>query len=226
MTELIYNISKEAASQLLWVSTRTIDRYLASGRLTSKRMGNKVMLAQDEVLILRKETDNIEINSVEVISSDDHNESSSYGVWVNNTHLALGAEQLGQIIDDRFGKFATMLENKDNLIEEKNAMIFGLQKRIGEMEVKIQSMVALPDHTNEKEQLVAQKKELQNRLENINKNLSKEELKNNIFIWLLIIVWIIISMLMFRNPATGSNNTATSDTPTSDTPTAVIEEVK
>jgi len=43
-------------------------------------MGNKVMLAQDEVLILRKETDNIEINSVEVISSDDHNESSSYGV--------------------------------------------------------------------------------------------------------------------------------------------------
>lgn len=226
MTELIYNISKEAASQLLWVSTRTIDRYLASGRLTSKRMGNKVMLAQDEVLILRKETDNIEINSVEVISSDDHNESSSYGAWVNNAHLALGAEQLGQIIDDRFGKFATMLENKDNLIEEKNAMIFGLQKRIGEMEVKIQSMVALPDHTNEKEQLVAQKKELQNRLENINKNLSKEELKNNIFIWLLIIVWIIISMLMFRNPATGSNNTATSDTPTSDTPTAVIEEVK
>jgi len=96
--------------------------------------------------------------------------------------LALGAEQLGQIIDDRFGKFATMLENKDNLIEEKNAMIFGLQKKIGEMEVKIQSMVALPDHTNEKEQLVAQKKELQNRLENITKSLSKEELKNNIFI--------------------------------------------
>lgn len=226
MTELIYNISKEAASQLLWVSTRTIDRYLASGRLTSKRMGNKVMLAQDEVLILRKETDNIEINSVEVISSDDHNESSSYGVWVNNTNLALGAEQLGQIIDDRFGKFATMLENKDNLIEEKNAMIFGLQKKIGEMEVKIQSMVALPDHTNEKEQLVAQKKELQNRLENITKSLSKEELKNNIFIWLLIIVWIIISMLMFRNPATGSNSATTSDTPTSDVSNAVIEEVK
>jgi hypothetical protein len=56
------------------------------------------------------------------------------------------------------------------------------------MEVKLQSMIALPDHTNEKEQLVAQKKELQNRLENLNKNLNKEELKNNIFIGLLIIV--------------------------------------
>lgn len=50
MTDLIYNISKEAASQLLGVSTRTIDRYLASNRLTSKKMGNKVMLAQEEVM--------------------------------------------------------------------------------------------------------------------------------------------------------------------------------
>lgn len=200
MTDLIYNISKEAASQLLWVSTRTIDRYLASGRLTSKRMGNKVMLAQNEVLELRKETDDVEINSVEVISWNE-NHDSNYGAGTNNTGLSLGAEQLGQIIDERFGKFATMIENKDNLIEEKNSMIFGLQKRIGEMEVKLQSMVALPDHTNEKEQLIAQKKELQNRLENLNKNLNKEELKNNIFIGLLIIVWIIISMLMFRNPS-------------------------
>ena len=221
MTELIYNISKEAASQLLWVSTRTIDRYLASGRLTSKRMWNKVMLAQDEVLELRKESDNIEINSVEVISEHDHSHST-YGAWTNNTGLSLWAEQLWQIIDERFGKFATMIENKDNLIEEKNAMIFGLQKRIGEMEVKIQSMVALPDHTNEKDQLVAQKKELQNRLENLNKNLSKEELKNNIFIWLLIIVWIIISMLMYY-PASGSVSsgdiTATNTAP-------AVEEIK
>lgn len=210
MTDLIYNISKEAASQLLWVSTRTIDRYLASGRLTSKRMGNKVMLAQNEVLELRKETDDIEINSVEVISGNDNHEIH-YGAGTNNTGLSLWAEQLGQIIDERFGKFATMIENKDNLIEEKNSMIFGLQKRIGEMEVKLQSMIALPDHTNEKEQLVAQKKELQNRLENLNKNLNKEELKNNIFIGLLIIVWIIISMLMFWNPTTGWTNSDTWD---------------
>lgn len=219
MTDLIYNISKEAASQLLGVSTRTIDRYLASGRLTSKRMWNKVMLAQNEVLELRRETDDIEINSVEVISSNDNNDIH-YGTGTHNTGLSLGAEQLGQIIDERFGKFATMIENKDNLIEEKNSMIFGLQKKIGEMEVKIQSMVALPDHTNEKEQLIAQKKELQNRLENLNKNLSKEELKNNIFIGLLVIVWIIISMLMFWNPSTGwTDNTTTWET------TPAVEEV-
>lgn len=204
MGELIYNISKEAASQLLWVSTRTIDRYLSSGRLTSKRMGNKVMLAQNEVLELRKESDDIEINSVEVVSGWD----VQYGAGTNTTSLAMWAEQIGQMMDERFGKFTTMLENKDNLIEEKNAMIFGLQKKIGEMEVRIQTMVALPDHNNEKEQLISQKKELQNRLENLNKNLNKEELKNNIFIGLLIIVGVIITMLMFRNPNTTASQSS------------------
>lgn len=201
MTDLIYNISKEAASQLLWVSTRTVDRYLANGRLTSKRMGNKVMLAQDEVLALRRESDDIEVNSVEVVSSSDYQQS--YGAGSNNTSLALGAEQIGQIMDEKFNKFATMLENKDNLLEEKNAMIFGLQKKIGEMDARLQSMIALPDHQNEKEHLSSQKKELQNRLDNLNKNLQKEELKNNIFIGLLVVVWIIITILLTYNPSSG-----------------------
>jgi len=68
MSDLIYNISKEAASQLLGISTRTIDRYLAQGKLTSKKTGNKVMLAQDEVLLLKKEGDDIEINDIDIIS--------------------------------------------------------------------------------------------------------------------------------------------------------------
>lgn len=220
MTDLIYNISKEAASQLLWVSTRTIDRYLSSGRLTSKKNGNKVMLAQDEVLSLKKENDDIEVNTVDVISGSDYH--SSYWAGTNNTSLSLGSEQLGKLMDEKFDKFTTMLENKDNLLEEKNAMIFWLQKRLGEMESKLQSMIALPDHHNEKEQLLWQKKELQNRLDNLNNTLKKEETKNNIFIGLLVIIGLIIVMLMFRNPtAWGTNQNNTS----SNTNVPAIEEV-
>lgn len=124
MTELIYNISKEAASQLLGVSTRTIDRYLASGRMSSRKKGNKVMLAQEEVLTFKKESDDIEINDVEVVSVSDYHRSinaneASYWAGTNNTSLSLGAEQLGEMLETKFNKFATMLENKDNLLEEK-----------------------------------------------------------------------------------------------------------
>lgn len=204
MSDLIYNISKEAASQLLGISTRTIDRYLAQGKLTSKKTGNKVMLAQDEVILFKKDDDDIEINDIDVISWSEYH--SSYGPGTNSMTLAPSGEQLGKLIDEKFDRFTSMLENKDQLLEEKNTMIFWLQKKIGEMETKIQAMIALPEHHNEKEQLLTQKKELQNRLENLNSSLKKEEMKNNIFIWLLVIVWLIIMMLMFWNPISTSKS--------------------
>jgi flagellar hook-associated protein FlgK len=104
------------------------------------------------------------------------------------------------MMDEKFNKFATMLENKDNLLEEKNSLIFGLQKKLGEMESKLQTMIALPDHHNEKELLLTQKKELQNRLDNMNGSLKKEELKNNVFIGLLVILGIGLIFWMFWDP--------------------------
>ncbi len=187
------------------------------------------MLAQDEVLLLKKEGDNIEINDIDVISWSDYHESSdyraSYGAGTNTMSLATGNEQLGKLIDEKFDRFTNMLENKDHLLEEKNTMIFWLQKKIGEMETKIQAMIALPEHHNEKDQLLTQKKELQNRLENMQNSLKKEEMKNNIFIGLLVIVWLIIMMLMFWNPRsiTTSNPTWWSDT--INATTQAIEEV-
>lgn len=179
------------------------------------------MLAQEEVMTLKGESDNIEVNSVDVISWSDFH--SSYWAGTNNTSLSMGAEQIGKIMDEKFDKFTTMLVNKDNLLEEKNGMIFGLQKKIGELETRIQSMVALPEHHSEKEQLVSQKKELQSRLENMDRSLRKEEMKNNVFIGLLVIVWLVIVMLMFRNPSTNTPDTSSLDNLNN---TTAIEEVQ
>lgn len=38
--------------------------------------------------------------------------------------LAPSGEQLGKLIDEKFDRFTSMLENKDHLLEEKNTMIF------------------------------------------------------------------------------------------------------
>jgi len=59
MSDKIYNVSKEAAAQLIGVSTRTIDRYISDEKLTSKKVGNKVMLNQAEVMKMRSEYDNL-----------------------------------------------------------------------------------------------------------------------------------------------------------------------
>ena len=38
MSDKIYNVSKEAAAQLIGVSTRTIDRYVSDDKLSAKKV--------------------------------------------------------------------------------------------------------------------------------------------------------------------------------------------
>ncbi|MDR2190960.1 MAG: excisionase family DNA-binding protein [Candidatus Peribacteria bacterium] len=47
-----YSLTRDKASVLLGVSTRTIDRYIKSGRLSYKKVGNKVLLSRDELATL------------------------------------------------------------------------------------------------------------------------------------------------------------------------------
>ena len=50
-----YSITRESAAKLLGISTRTIDRYIRSGKLSYKKVANKVLLAREEVVILQEE---------------------------------------------------------------------------------------------------------------------------------------------------------------------------
>lgn len=190
MEQMIFNVSKEAASQLLWVSTRTIDRYISAGKLKSKKVWNKVMLSQQEVVHLRWENENIETSSIDIISD--------YYTWSTDM-VTNNTESISKLMDEKFDTFMELIKDKDSLIEEKNSFIFGLQKKLWELENKLSTMIALPDHANEKQEILNQKMELQNRLETAQKTLKKEELKNNVFIWLLVIVGIVIALLLFWN---------------------------
>lgn len=187
---MIFNVSKEAASQLLWVSTRTIDRYISAGKLNSKKVGNKVMLSQQEVIGLRSESDNIETSSIDIIQD----------YYTGNTDMvAQNTESISKLMDEKFDTFMELIKDKDSLIEDKNNFIFGLQKKIWELESKLWTMIALPDYANEKQEIINQKMELQNRLEIAQKTIRKEEVKNNVFIWLLVAVGIIIALLLLWN---------------------------
>jgi excisionase family DNA binding protein len=55
MSQLTYSISRESAASYLGVSTRTIDRYVKSGKLSYKKVANKVILAKEQVDELKDE---------------------------------------------------------------------------------------------------------------------------------------------------------------------------
>jgi len=193
MSDKIYNVSKEAAAQLIGVSTRTIDRYISDDKLSSKKVGNKVMLNQLEVLKMRSEYDQVPSSNgkVNVISADTLNSlektNSSYGGGVN-------IDELASLLDEKFEKFEHALQEKDHLIEDKNKVIFMLQNKVGELETKIKSMIALPDYTQEKQELMDDKKKMEHLIEKLEKDTAKMSLENRVYLTIIIIVIIIMGV--------------------------------
>jgi len=86
------------------------------------------------------------------------------------------------VIDQKLDKFVLIFKEKDKMLEEKNKVIFMLQQRIGELETKIQHMVALPDYNKEKQDAILEKERLEARINELKGNVKNEKIKNLIFI--------------------------------------------
>jgi len=167
-----YNVTREVAAKSLNISTRTIDRYIKSGKLSYKKIANKVLLAKEEVLALKQEfaTLHQELNT-EII-----NQSPT-----NTTNLTNKGD-LDSAIDQKIEKFFLIFKEKEKMLEEKNKMIFVLQQRVSELETKIQHMVALPDYNKEKQEAIIEKQKLEEKIGQLKNMIKSEKLKNLIFI--------------------------------------------
>jgi hypothetical protein len=85
-------------------------------------------------------------------------------------------------IEEKIDKFSLIFREKDKMLEEKNKIIFMLQQRIGELETKIQGMIALPDYTKEKQEALAEKQRLEEKLAQLKGKLKEQEMKTFVVI--------------------------------------------
>ena len=184
-----YNLSREKAALELGVSTRTIDRYVKSGKLSYKKIANKVLLANDEILALKQEFAQLHTE----VSSELIHEATEKTYPVTSNPVAVRAD-LDQAIEEKIDKFFLIFKEKDKMIEEKNKIIFVLQQRIGELETKIQSMIALPDYNREKQATLLEKQKLEERIEQLKTSIKSEKTKSFV---LLIMAFVFISLALF-----------------------------
>ena len=168
-----YNVTREVASKSLNISTRTIDRYIKSGKLSYKKIANKVLLAKEEVLELKQEfaTLHQELNT-EIINQSNTTQTTSLA----------NKGDLEDAIDQKIEKFFLIFKEKEKMLEEKNKVIFVLQQRVSELESKIQHMVALPDYNKEKQEAIIEKQKLEEKIGQLKGMIKNEKLKNLIFI--------------------------------------------
>ena len=71
-----------------------------------------------------------------------------------------------------------------------------LQQRIGELEAKIQTMVALPDYNKEKQQAIEEKRILEEKLAKMKNKVKEQETKTYIVL-IFAIIFIIIACLFY-----------------------------
>jgi hypothetical protein len=102
-------------------------------------------------------------------------------------------------IDEKLDKFYLIFQEKDKQIDEKNKIIFMLQQRIGELEAKIQTMIALPDYNKEKQQAIEEKKALEEKLAKMKAKVKEQETKTYVIIIFAIIFIIIAGYFYIKN---------------------------
>ena len=184
-----YTIAREHAAKVLGVSTRTIDRYVKSGKLSYKKVANKVLLAKEEISELQKDfwAFRQEINS-EIVSSPGNIKSIT---TVNPS--------LEQAIDAKIEKFFLIFNEKDRILEEKNKVIFMLQQRVWELEAKLKTMVALPDYAREKQETIIEKQKLEEKIGFLKNKIKSEKTKNLVFVGVSLILIIVAIFFFIQN---------------------------
>lgn len=187
-----FNLSRKQAAQMLGVSTRSIDRYIRAGKLSYKKIANKVRLTYDEIIQLQNEFSDLHQEvSTEIINNKPSTTNTPSVQHTASTSLG----GLESVIDKKLDKFFTVFNEKDKMLEDKNKLIFMLQQRIWELETRLQNMIALPDYNKEKQATIIEKQKLETKISELRTGFKKERSKNSIFIGIMILV--IILFLIF-----------------------------
>jgi len=186
---MTYNLTREQAAEILWISTRTLDRRIRKWLLSHEKRSNKVYLSEEEV---RNYNNHKEVESV-VIETSTSSSSNNIAKPINTDEIIA---KLGKHMDESMGKFIEILQEKDKKLEEKNQIIFALQNRVWELESKLKNTVALPMYQEEKQELILEKENLKVEKQQLEEELKKEKIKNIAIIALVVILVIIMIFML------------------------------
>jgi membrane protein insertase Oxa1/YidC/SpoIIIJ len=73
-----------------------------------------------------------------------------------------------------------------------------LQNKVGELETKIKSMIALPDYTAEKQQLVTDKQKMEDMIERLQKEKSRVNMENRLYLFIFIVIILFLVFYALR----------------------------
>ncbi len=196
----MYNINRQEASEILWVSTRSIDRYIKSWKIRAKKNWKIILLNDSDINALSW------ANTVKhkvIISSE---EKTS-----NNSEIEIKQEASKGLVkkaeyEKVLATFEKMFSSFREEIKEKDAKIEELAIKLWRAEEQKSNSIDMMEY--KKVQFLSEeaKKSLSNTLEKeksekekINKELKYEKTTNKLLIIFIVILFIISGVIFFMN---------------------------
>lgn len=180
MTDLTYNLNRDEAALLLWISTRTLDRHIRNWKLSYKKVANRIFLDEKELRTMQDQFN-------QVVEKQDSQVIGNYDKHIIDPQVAQTITEFDNKILDKLDEIAQWLVEKDKQLSEKNAIINVLQQRVVELEFKVQHSIALPDYSIEKEHFLIEKEKSEIEKKTLKADLAKEKLINITVIFLIIL---------------------------------------
>ena len=196
----MYNITRQEASEILWVSTRSVDRYIKSWKIRAKKVWKVVMLNDDDIKILSweevKQKIIIEKNREEIIEKDIVEKKEKSNSWLVKK---AEYEKVLASFDKMFNSFREEIKQKDEKIWELSIELWRLREQknnsIDLMEYKKSQFLSEEAKKALKEKLEKEK----SKKEELEKKLKYEKTTNILLIIFIIILFIISAWIFFIN---------------------------
>ena len=198
----MYNITRQQASEILWISTRSVDRYIKSWKIRAEKQWKVVMLNDEDIKNLSWESVKIkqkiivspEVENIEKVVSIENNKSNSQWLVRKAEY-----EKILATFDKMFNGFREEIKEKDNKIQELSIELWRAREQkensIDLMEykkVQFLSEEAKKSLSNTLEKEKAEK-------EKLNKELKYEKTTNRLLIIFIVILFIISWVIFFMN---------------------------
>lgn len=187
---MAYNLTREQAADILKISTRTLDRWIRSGKLSHSKESNKVMLSEGELRNFNKSWGQTEVLIQWKSKSKSKSKSQIAKIQTNEMF-----DQFSKKFDQQTVKFIEILNAKDLKIEHKNQVIMSLQQRVFEAESKLKHSIALPLHKEKNQETLRQKEILEFENDILESEINSVKIKNIALIWALIVCIIILIVM-------------------------------
>lgn len=202
-----YNLDRKAASKLLKISVRTVDRYIKKKVLTAQNVGGRIWLNKDEVDNILNRKINQYGGSYQPYTNDTYDTNDDTSIPITSIDTTndktdeneefLSTSQTRKIVNkaDLSHLYKNLYEETREEIKEKQERLEIANYRVGQLEAQLKNSVPLLEYHRESAEkklkeahLIESLDQSEKKLSALFKKLKFEEYNKRVFLTILLVV--------------------------------------